>query len=353
MARLPTLSQFVDFVRTGYPDSAPRRGHVPLLALLRRRLSDEEVGVVAGMIHAGPPIVQGDIHSAITGLIGDTPLDEDADRVSRHLAGSGWLVMDASGRISVTSAEPTATHAATRRLGREDQGHETSLSGALLVDRMVHLAADAAAERPIEDVFSEVCAAAVELVPGADLADIMLLRDGDVVSLGATSELSAKLDELQQQLGEGPCAQAATDATVVRADDLQTDRRWQRYTPAAAELGVRSCLSFKLYCAGQTAATMNVFGFEPNVWDDDAETIGAALAAHAAAAIAASRWGADVNSPLGARDRIGQAKGIIMERHGVDDVCAFEMMRRLCAVTGLRLVDIAERVIDTRTPSTR
>ena len=61
------------------------------------------------------------------------------------------------------------------------------------------------------------------------------------------------------------------------------------------------------------------------------ETIGTVLAAHAAAAILASREGEELQSALTTRDRIGQAKGIIMERYGVDDIRAFEMLRRALA----------------------
>jgi len=69
---------------------------------------------------------------------------------------------------------------------------------------------------------------------------------------------------------------------------------------------------------------------------------------HAAAAILASRHGEQLESALSTRDRIGQAKGIIMERFGVDDVQAFDMLRRLSQDGNTRLVDVAQRVIDTR-----
>ena len=72
------------------------------------------------------------------------------------------------------------------------------------------------------------------------------------------------------------------------------------------------------------------------------------LAAHAAASILASRHGEQLESALSTRDRIGQAKGIIMERFGVDDVQAFEMLRRLSQESNTRLIDVAQRVIKTR-----
>ena len=72
------------------------------------------------------------------------------------------------------------------------------------------------------------------------------------------------------------------------------------------------------------------------------------LAAHAAAAILASRQGEQLQSALTTRDRIGQAKGIIMERYNVDAVRAFEMLRELSQSDNVKLVEIAKRVIETR-----
>jgi AmiR/NasT family two-component response regulator len=72
------------------------------------------------------------------------------------------------------------------------------------------------------------------------------------------------------------------------------------------------------------------------------------LAAHAAAAILASREGDQLQSALSTRDRIGQAKGIIMERFGIEDVRAFAMLRQLSQDSNMKLVDVAQRVIETR-----
>ena len=173
-------------------------------------------------------------------------------------------------------------------------------------------------------------------------------KRGKFDSVGGTSELPQLLDELQMQFNEGPCVEAALDELIVRTDDFRRETRWPRYSPAVVEIGVLSGLSFKLYTAERTAGALNLFGFQPNVWNTEAETIGTVLAAHAAAAIPASRHGKQLESALSTRDRIGQAKGIIMERFGVDDVQAFEMLRRLSQDGNTRLIDIAQRVIDTR-----
>jgi GAF domain-containing protein len=218
-----------------------------------------------------------------------------------------------------------------------------------LAARMAELARAAASPRSVQQVLGDVTEAVQELIPGADAAGILLIgKGGKFETLAPTSELPYQLDELQMRFNEGPCIEAALDEVIVRVDDFRTTERFPRYSPAVVELGVVSAVSFKLYTANRTAGALNVFAFKPNAFDGEDETIGTVLAAHAAAAILASREGEELQSAISTRDRIGQAKGIIMERYGVDDVRAFEMLRRLSQDSNTRLVDVADSVIQTR-----
>ncbi|MGE2714017.1 GAF and ANTAR domain-containing protein [Mycolicibacterium litorale] len=218
-----------------------------------------------------------------------------------------------------------------------------------LAMRMAELARSLALPRDLDSILSGVTATAKDLIPGVDAAGILLVgRGGDFESVAQVTDLPHQLDELQMKFREGPCVQAALDDVVVRTDDFREETRWPQYAPACIELGVLSSLSFKLYTADRTAGALNLFGFQPRTWDSDAETIGAVLAAHAAAALLAHREGDQLRSALSTRDRIGQAKGIIMERYKVDDVQAFEMMRRLSQDSNKKLTEIAQQVIDTR-----
>jgi GAF domain-containing protein len=214
---------------------------------------------------------------------------------------------------------------------------------------MAELARTAAAPRSVENVLSDVTATAKELIPGLDTAGVLMIaKGGKFESLAGTSDLPHKLDELQMTFNEGPCVEAALDEVIVRTEDFRSEERWPKYSAAAVEIGVLSGLSVKLYTADRTAGALNLFAFEPHAFDAEDETIAIVLAAHAAAAILASRQGEQLESALSTRDRIGQAKGIIMERYGVDDVRAFEMLRQLSQDSNTRLADIAQRVIATR-----
>jgi len=173
-------------------------------------------------------------------------------------------------------------------------------------------------------------------------------KGGAFETLAPTSDVLFEIDQLQMKHVEGPCVQAALDETVVRTDDFREDTQWPKYSPEVVKLGILSGLSFKLYTADRTAGALNLFGYQADVWDGEAETVGMVLAAHAAAAIIASREGDQLQSALTTRDRIGQAKGIIMERFNVDDVQAFAMLRQLSQDSNVKLIDVAQQVIDTR-----
>jgi len=214
---------------------------------------------------------------------------------------------------------------------------------------MADLARSVAAPRDIEDVLDGVTSSAVELLHGADTAGVLLVsKGGKYESLSGTSELVYKLDHLQETVKEGPCLDAAVNELVVRTEDFETETRWPKYSRGVAEMGVRSSISFKLYTGDRTAGALNVFSRKPDSFDADAEVIGTILAAHAAAAILASRDSQQLQAALLSRDVIGQAKGILMERFSIDAVGAFEMLRKLSQQMNVRLAEIAQRVVDTR-----
>jgi hypothetical protein len=93
------LARIAAYLRAGYPEGVPASDYVPLLALLRRRLSDDEVLAVATelMSTAPTPVEATDVRVAITKLTDDLPSAEDSGRVERRLIAAGWPVTDSLG----------------------------------------------------------------------------------------------------------------------------------------------------------------------------------------------------------------------------------------------------------------
>ena len=108
---------------------------------------------------------------------------------------------------------------------------------------------------------------------------------------------------------------------------------------------------FQLYThqrkPGQRAA-LNLVSRRPDAFDDEAQSVAAMLATHAAIALISQDREAQFRSALASRDAIGQAKGIIMERYDVDAVRAFELLRKLSQDTNIRLTEVADRIVARR-----
>jgi hypothetical protein len=92
MSLPPVLQSVVDFLRVGYPEGVPQQDYLPLFALLRRRLTDEEVIQVADdlLAQTDDEGTSQAIHAAIEVVLNETPSESDVARVMRALETAGW-----------------------------------------------------------------------------------------------------------------------------------------------------------------------------------------------------------------------------------------------------------------------
>jgi hypothetical protein len=89
------LSSIVDWLRAGYPEGIPPTDYFPVLALLSRRLSNDEVKEVAGGLMQRGDFDDVDIGVLITQITDKLPSPDDVERVRERLAAKGWPLDDA------------------------------------------------------------------------------------------------------------------------------------------------------------------------------------------------------------------------------------------------------------------
>lgn len=193
---------------------------------------------------------------------------------------------------------------------------------------------------------SEIVRAAVELVPGCDEGSVsVVLGRRKVTSEAASGPLPAVIDSLQMSLKQGPCLDAAYEQVTVRVDDLANETRWPLFSRAAAEAGAGSMLSFQLYVEGDNLGALNLFSYRAHAFTDDSEHVGLLFAAHAAVAYSASQRRSKLISTIATRQIIGQAQGILMERHRLTPDQAFALLARVSQHTNIKLRDVAEHLV--------
>ena len=87
------LENVVNWLNAGYPEGVPPKDYFPLLALLKRSLTEDEVVKVAQSIlrsHNGDTVTEAEIHAAVQGVIDKEPNPEEIHQVASRLASVGW-----------------------------------------------------------------------------------------------------------------------------------------------------------------------------------------------------------------------------------------------------------------------
>ena len=189
-----------------------------------------------------------------------------------------------------------------------------------------------------------------QLIPGCDVADVMLLQRHEVTIPVSSHPRARALGRAQQDTGEGPCITAALEEQIVVTQDLHNDQRWPRFALRALEQGVVSVLSYQLFLNrsdGDRFGALNVYGTTPNAFDDESIELGEVFAAQCSAALAAAIEQDGAKSALQSRDTIGQAKGILMERYRLTADQAFQLLRKVSQERNIKLRDLAEQVTTT------
>ena len=224
-----------------------------------------------------------------------------------------------------------------------DAGGSDELAG-----RLSDLARTLQDEDSVDETLQAIVDAAVGTVPGTQYAALSVVEHRRQVHTRAgTADVVYQVDQVQYDTGEGPCLSAVYEQQTVSLPDMTTEVRWPKFTGRTAELGVLSMLSFQLYVQQDNLGALNLYSEHTNAFDDDSEHIGLLFASHAAVAMSGAQQQEHLQKAITARDVIGQAKGILMERHKLTADQAFSVLSRASQQTNTKLIDVARTLTDT------
>ncbi|MBY8345408.1 GAF and ANTAR domain-containing protein [Streptomyces spinosirectus] len=226
---------------------------------------------------------------------------------------------------------------------------------ALFAQQMATLARDLLAQTSVDATLERITGSAVELVEGCDAAGILMLHDKKVRTLAPTDKLVIDSDRLQEQLGEGPCFDAARTKDgerVFRIPDFTREQpRWPDYAPRAQRLGVGSMMGFLLYTEDEELGALNIYSRRPGAFTEAGELAGWLLASHAAVSFSSARTHAQMEQALGTRHMIGEAMGILMGSHDLTEDGAFDVLRRYSQERNIKLREVARLICEQGTLS--
>jgi GAF domain-containing protein len=202
-------------------------------------------------------------------------------------------------------------------------------------------------EKSVQSTLDGIVHAAVDTIPGAEHAGISEIKRHRVLHTTAcTADVVRQIDQAQYDTNEGPSLSSLYEGATVRLSDLRQERRWPTFTRRVAELGIGSMLSFQLYVADDNLGALNLYAHRPGAFTDESEQVGLLFAAHAGVAMSDVQRVTQLTHALGVRDVIGQAKGILMERHRLSGEQAFALLVSTSQRTNTKLVDVARYLIE-------
>jgi hypothetical protein len=200
----------------------------------------------------------------------------------------------------------------------------------------------------------QVCAE----VTGVSGAGIML-TSGDVPrgSLCTTNEVSARIEELQYTLGEGPCVDAYRQDRPVLESDLAdpATQRWFGFAAAAVEAGVRAIFGFPLQVGSVRFGALNLYCDRPGPLSDEQHADALVMADVAAQAVLVMQAGAPPGAVAAVLEAgadfqyvVHQASGMVSAQLDVGVGQALIRLRAYAFGRDRPLADVAADVVGRR-----
>jgi GAF domain-containing protein len=198
-----------------------------------------------------------------------------------------------------------------------------------------------ASNRSAEESIGQIVQLALDSVD-CEFASVTLVQaDGTLETVASSHPVVDQADALQYELNEGPCLTAAETNGLYVIPETATDPRWPNWGPRAAALGLHSILSIHLFTDRQVLGALNLYARPAYRYTEDDVEAAQVVAAHASVSLARSRNEQNLWRAVDSRHVIGQAQGVLMERHSLGAEQAFSVLKRYSQQTNVKLHDVA------------
>ena len=187
---------------------------------------------------------------------------------------------------------------------------------------------------------------AIECGP-CDGASITMLGPHRVPeTLAHSDDRILRADELQYQLGEGPCVDAVWANGIFVVPDVSNAGRWPRWTASIADASISALLSVHLF-TDNSLGSLNLYSMRPRDFDDGDIEDARVIAAHASVVLAYTRTQENLWRAIDTRLLIGQAQGMLMQKFGLTPAKSFAVLRRYSQSHNMKLTAVAEQLTRT------
>jgi hypothetical protein len=179
---------------------------------------------------------------------------------------------------------------------------------------------------------------------------------GDVLgseTISATDDIAARLDELQFDLGEGPCWEAMRTAAAVVEPEfrLRGASRWPAFASAVEEdVVVASMFAFPLAVGELKMGAVDLYSSEPITLSPrectQATAMAEVISRHVLRDALSGLADQEMQAGTYSRRTVHQATGIVLAQVDVDPDDALLILQARAFSTGHRVMEVAQAVVD-------
>jgi hypothetical protein len=150
----------------------------------------------------------------------------------------------------------------------------------------------------IESILDHLVVRIVEVLPVSG-AGVILIWDGVPPRyVAASDDLARRLEELQEEMDEGPCMLASASREAVSVPDLQHDDRFPRFSARAIDQGVAAAFAFPLRAGDNQFGALDLYQTTAGPLSEEAMVAAQTLADVAAAYLLNAKARVDLENSL-------------------------------------------------------
>jgi GAF domain-containing protein len=221
-----------------------------------------------------------------------------------------------------------------------------------LVDELNRFSRTLLTDYPSSDALHDLVDAATTILE-IHGAGVSVAQDDRLVFVTASPADINALEQVQEELQEGPCMEAFRSGEPVLVSDLSTfGGRWPTLSAAATGTHVRAVASVPLHLDGLCLGALDLYDVSPHVWTDDevqgAELLAAMATSHLSASSSLDRarlTAQQLQEALDTRVIIEQAKGLLAGERRITMDQAFHLIRAHARSNGAPLRDVAQAIV--------
>jgi diguanylate cyclase (GGDEF)-like protein len=116
---------------------------------------------------------------------------------------------------------------------------------------------------PIQGILERLVGRIVEMLPVTGAGVTLISPFTNPRYVAASDAAALRFEQLQTDLGEGPCLAAYRTGEAVSVPDLSNDVRFERFTPRAVELGLRAAFTFPLRQRTRRLGALDLYRTSP------------------------------------------------------------------------------------------